>query len=325
MFGNPARTKETPVRTALCLVPILFVAVSAPARAHDRWAVNGGPYLDVGGGSEFVNLPEPTAFTRFGAGEFGGIDDEFWTWRAEAALGFVDSEGTTLFDPLGQNARIELRGRYTHGTSDRSDAGDLIFLNPPEPAPLAILLANDLPALSNTMLETWEAELTWQTDVVVSDRVAISPLVGLTYTRLRFENDYKVVFPGFFSQELNDETKTNYYGVALGADVTFRPVPAVDLVLGVQADLMGADAWMHANLGTIDRSDEDSSFAARTTASLGAGFTWGPLTLRAEGFFRYLSYLATADAPIRFTDDPTHIDGEAMWSAGGRGSLTLSF
>jgi hypothetical protein len=88
---------------------------------------------------------------------------------------------------------------------------------------------------------------------------------------------------------------------------------------------MGADASMHANLDGRDESDDDSSFAARTTASLGVALRFGPLTLRAEGFFRYLSYLATADAPVVFADGPTSVGDEDMWSTGARGSLALSF
>ncbi|HKI92380.1 MAG TPA: hypothetical protein VJ986_08755 [Gaiellaceae bacterium] len=314
------------LRFVRVLGPVLLIGLPlGPAQAHDRWPTNGGPYLDIGGGAEFVNLPKVTAYVSGIPGdEFGGIDDEFWTWSAEAALGFVDSEGTVLPDPMGQNARVELRTRYSTGTSDRSQTGDFLHINSPDQSIIFIALAPDMQALSNTMLETWEADLTYQTDVVVSDHVAFSPLVGLTYTRIRFENDFKTVIPGVAFQELNDSTNTDYYGLALGADFTVRPVPAVDLVFGVRGDLMGADASMYSHLDALDESDHDAHFAARGTASLGVGLRFGPLTLRAEGFFRYLSYLATAKNPID-TPRPAEIHGKDMWSTGARGTLALSF
>lgn len=316
---------------AITLAVLGFGLAPATAGAHDRWPAPGDFYVELGGGVEWVNLPELTAFNTNGR-EFGAIDDEFRRWTAEVALGYADPDGLSLPDPIGENARIEGRVRYARGTSDTSVVSSnapLLMRYVDDPSGFADALIN-ADAQFNTMLESWDASLTYQTDVVLSTHLALSPLIGLTYSRLRFANDYKGVHePSGTFMELNDHTRTHYYGGVLGVDVTVRPVEELQIVLGLRGDLMGASASMFADQDTFlferSESDNDTNFAGRGTASLGFTLSLGPLTLGAEGYASYLSYLAVADHPINAMERASNIDGKEMWSAGARGYLTIWF
>jgi hypothetical protein len=311
---------------AVCIAFVLMLGLGlglGSARAGERWVVPGRFYVEGGGGGEYVDLPALTAFSQF-PGKFSSIDDHFWMWSAEAALGFADPDGTTIWDPVGENARIELHGRYSRGTSDNSDTGDDLYIIPPDLTPIMfVALPNNL-AESHTLLETWEGDLTYQTDVTLSSHWTFSPLVGLTYTRLRLEDEYRWN-NGFSTRELDDKTRSHYYGGALGMDLSFRPVRALELGFGVRGDLMGATASMHSRNGGFEESDHATSFAGRGTASLRAEATFGPLSIGLEGFARYLSYLPVAKNPTADSYHKAEIDHEAMWSTGGRGHLTLWF
>jgi len=316
----------------LALLPLLLL-LAAPASADDRWTAPGNVYVELGGGSEWVNVPESTAF-NVGGSPLGTIDDDFHRWSTGLAVGIADPEGLMLPDPIGRNARIEGRVSYAYGTSDARMRVD----SPPPIIAIALVdgsgalgIGADSELLFNTELETWSADLTYQTDVVVNDWLAISPLVGLTYTRMEFENDYKLVAFGVPpALETNDSTRTHYYGGVLGVDFAVRPVEALELSFGLRGDLMGATASMEVQQDTfaptsIRESDNDTNFAAEASAT--AGITWrlGPLGLGLEGFARYLSYFAKPDHPGFTGDRASNIDGEDLWSAGARASLTIWF
>lgn len=313
--------------STLALLPLLILA--APAAADDRWTAPGNVYVELEGGSEWVNVPEVTAISQ-GGESFGSIDDDFHRWSTGLAIGIADPEGLMLPDPIGRNARIEGRVRYALGKSDAGvRTGVASVIQPDGVGGLA--QAGTVDVLFNTELETWDADLTYQTDVVVNDWLAISPLVGVRYTRMQFDNDHKVVNIGAPPAiETSDFTRTHYYGGVLGVDFAVRPVDALELSLGLRGDLMGATASMNVRQDTFTvatnrESDNDTNFAAEATAT--AGITWrlGPLGLGVEGFARYLSYFATPDHPQFSGDRAANIDGEDLWSAGARASLTIWF
>jgi hypothetical protein len=306
-----------PVSATCTALALALVLGPGSARA------DGHLYFEGGGGGEYVDLPALTAFSQ-GGNKFSSIDDKFWLWSAEAAVGFADPDGMSLWDPVGENARIELRVRYSHGTSDNSDTGDFVGIIPPS-LPIVMLIGTpNNQAESHTMLETWDGDLTYQTDVRLSRHWTLSPLVGLTYTRMRLKDDYRLVTT-LGTPELNDKTRTHYYGGALGMDFSFRPVEALDLGFGLRGDLMGASAAMHSHLDSFQETDHDTSFAGRGTASLHAEVTLGQLSIGIEGFARYLSYLPVAKNPTADSVHVAKIGHEDMWSTGGRGHLTLHF
>lgn len=312
----------------IVVAALLSLGLAEGAAAEAGWAVPGSVYVEMGGGVEWVDLPEVSV--GISAGEsFAGTDDEFDRWTAEVAFGYADPDGLSLPDPIGRNARIEARVRYAEGTS-QSDARAGSASVGSITSGAAVLFLGPVDALFNSKLETWDADLTYQTDVAVTDWLSISPLFGLTYTRMRFENDYKfrsIGGPGTF--EINDRTRTHYYGGVLGVDFAVRPSEAVELSMGLRGDLMGATASMEARqdavLPTRQESDNDTNFAGRASATVGATLYLGPLALGVEGFARYLSYLATPDHPTTLSDRASNIDGEDMWSAGARASLTIWF
>jgi hypothetical protein len=306
--------------------------LAPPASAHEeRWHEADGLYLDIRGGSEYVNLPELNAYTNAAFSRIGETDDTFWRWSAEAAIGFIDSEGLALPDPFGRNARIEGRLRYSDGKSDSKDASTSFIAVAPDLQAVAVgNAATPFDVSANSGLETWDADLLFQTDVVMADWVAVSPFLGLTYTRMRFENDFKITVAGL-PLETNDHVRTHYYGGVIGTDLVIRPTGALAITLGLRADLMGASASMDANQdfagAEFSETDGSTDFAARGTASLGMELKWGRVSLGVEAFGRYLSHFATADHPELGSGPPraSNIDGENLWSAGATGSLTIWF
>lgn len=305
-----------------CIAAVLSAACVALAGvAHagfeERWVVPGRFYTSFAAGVEYVNLPEVSGWSSF---LDAVTDDNFMRWQVEGVFGFADPEGLTLPDPIGQNARIEARVRYGDGRSDNSRS----VLVPGPPAAVSFV-----EALANTRMQTWDADLLYQTDVVASERVTLSPLVGLTYTNLDLANDLKFSIPGFVpnSAELNDEVVAHFYGVALGSELTVRPADWVDFEFGLRADLMGAsvdlDVRTSAGPLAVSESDQDSNFAARATATAGVVLNLGRLSVGVEGFARYLSYLPKADHASFPGDRASNIDGEDLWSVGGMARLTL--
>lgn len=188
--------------------------------------------------------------------------------------------------------------------------------------------------LTNTELETWDADIVYKTDVFLSDQLWITPVVGITYTKMKLDNDFKSTGINVFVpliHEINDHTRTHYYGGVLGAELTVRPLKPLSFVAGLRADVMGATSAMKASQegnsgGSIFRSaesDNDTNFAARATATLGFDLDFGPLTFGAEGYASYLSYLPVADHRFTGSDRPVNIDGSDLWTAGAKLSLTV--
>jgi len=308
---------------------LLSVTLGGGAAAESGWAVPGSVYVEMGGGVEWVDLPEQTYPVLMGEAT-GTTDDEFDLWTAEVAFGYADPDGLRLPDPIGRNARIEGRVRYAHGVSDNeTQRGGATFFAVDGTGTFDAFGGTTV-SLFNSALETWDADLTYQTDVMVADWLAISPLVGLTYTRMTFENDFKIGFMSPSKIEANDHTRTHYYGGVLGVDFSARPIETLELSLGLRGDLMGASSSMRVRQDRFtpdsrDESDNDTNFAARAAATAGLTWYFGPLALGVEGYARYLSYFATADHPMTSTDRASNIDGEDMWSAGARASLTIWF
>jgi hypothetical protein len=310
------------------LAAALLAAV--PALAHETWKEPGHVYLRAGVNAEYVNLPEVEAFIDGGLETVGQTDDTFWAEGLHAVLGFVDGSGMNLPDPIGQNARIEARVTYLHGDGDatETDLASAGFFVVDDPG-LAVLAIVPVDALYESDLESWEADLLYQTDVPLCDRVVFSPLVGFTYTRLDLDNEFKTAAGGLLLPlSVKDDLTTDYYGLALGGDLVARPVDFLEIRLGVRGDLMGdADFRVDQQLGfaTIDESDDDVDFAARATTSLGVTLRIRRLELGVEGYARYLSYLPVAEHPVSSSDSPSRIDDEDLWGMGWKARIGFWF
>jgi hypothetical protein len=312
---------------------------AAPAGAHDTWKEPGSVYLRAGVNAEQVNLPEVKAPIDNLTESIGHTDDTFWMEGLHAVVGFLDGSGMTLPDPIGQNARIEARLTYLRGDSESSarPAPGLGVGFVPADVPTdgrdGSLLA-DL-ALFKTDLETWQADLLYQTDVPLASRLVFSPLAGLTYTHLdlddRFDAEAAGAPTGF---SMRDEVSANYYGLALGAELVARPWDCLELRLGVRGDLMGADADLDVDqrFGALERdeSDGDADFAGRGTASLGITLRIRRVELGVEGYGRYLSYMPTPEHPLsdgafRSADSPSRIDDQDVWGVGWKARVGFWF
>lgn len=310
---------------------------AGPARAHDTWQEPGTVYLRAGINAEFVNLPEVDAIIDLNRNSVGHTDDTFWTEGLHAVLGFMDTSGLNLPDPFGQNARIEARLTYLKGDSDATEIVPSLLGLTPVDVPTAGAfgtLAAPSTALFESDLETWEADLLYQTDIPLLGRLVFSPLIGLTYTRVDLDNEFKIGLGGLLTSfYIKDDLTTDYYGLALGGDLVARPVDFLEVRLGVRGDLMGADAVLDVDqelLGSRDESDGDAAFAARGTASLGVTLRIRRLELGVEAYARYLSYMPVAEHPLSDgalspADPSSRIDDEDMWSAGWKARLSFWF
>lgn len=309
---------------------------AGPARAHETWNEPGNVYLRLGVNAEYVNLPEVHGIIDVLRDSAGHTDDTFWMQGLHGVLGFVDTSGLNLPDPFGQNARIEARLTYLKGDSDATENNPLPLGVTPVDVPTMGAFGTFVPstALFETDLETWEADLLYQTDIPLLGRLVFSPLVGLTYTRVDLDNEFKIAVGGLLVPfSIKDDLTTDYYGLALGGDLVARPVDFLELRLGVRGDLMGADADLDVDqqvLGARHQSDDDADFAARGTASLGMTLRVRRLELGVEAYARYLSYMPVAEHPLSdgaFTpaDSPSRIDDKDLWSMGWKARIGFWF
>jgi len=324
------------------LLALALAFVARPAGAHDeRFDLPGGLYVGGGVGVEYVNLPEVSAILGPDATSLGHTDDEFLTGSAHVLVGFVDREGLSLPDPVGRNARLELRGRFSRGHSDRTATGTpggaISFLLVDD-STLAdgLLVAGSPRARHETNLRSWEGDLLYRTDIEWVDGLVVSPLLGLTFTRLDLDNNFIIKdgptnFDGTFN--IDDRTNAYYGGLALGGELRARPTRFLEARAGARADLIAATADLEVQQNAFgafvgqrrEKSDHDTDFAARLTTSLGLSLNVGPVALALEGFARWLSYVPIARHPLFTGDRDSHIDGDDMWSAGGMARLSVSF
>ncbi|MBW2446600.1 MAG: hypothetical protein JRG83_11800 [Deltaproteobacteria bacterium] len=338
------RFHESP-RVIFSLILAFGLTAATGAQAHDeRWDPAGRFYFGLDVGAEYVDLAgiQGTVAGPFGLlDELGETDETFWTESIGAVLGFADGAGLSLPDPIGENARIELRGRYTRGDSDSSAdilgslAGQFSPADPTVVASIACLCIFQARASQETDLRTWNLDLLYRTDVELVDGVVVTPLVGVTYTNFRLQNEFTLlatdlVAPEFVVSKLRDDTTGHYGGLALGADLRARPMGFLEFSLGLRTDLMGVRSTMQSELDEMgielgSESDGETDFAARVTTSLGVTLTAGPVELGLEGYANWLSYTPYARHPLSGTDDVSHIDEGDMWGAGWRASLTLYF
>jgi len=320
---------------------LALALAAAPAWAQDdAFDMPGGLYVGGGIGVEYVNLPEVSAILGPDGTSLGSTDDEFLTESAHLLAGFVDRDGLSLPDPVGRNARIELRGRFSRGHSDRTATGTNggpITFRFVDDSSLVDGVTNGFPprARHETELRRWEGDLVYLTDIEWVKGLVASPLVGLTFTRLDLDNNFIIKSgPTNLDGALNIDDRTNAYygGLALGGQLRARPARFLEASLGARADLMAATADLEVQQNAFglfgqrrEKSDHDTDFAARLTTSLGLSMSLGPVALALEGFAHWLSYVPIARHPLFAGDRDSHIDHGDMWSAGGMARISVSF
>ncbi len=325
-------------RAGAAALTLTCLAFAFPAQADERWIVPSSFYTEFAGGMEWVNLSETTAYfspTPAAGNDFSHTDDEFTRWFAEAVIGYADPDGLSLPDPFGQNARVELRMRYSEGDSDNQDTSlnNLGMVSPDLTVFTTFPNRNTLRALTNTSLQTWDVAAMYETDVVLDPVLVFTPSAGIVYSRLDLANDFKIVSTSptrpTTTAELNDEITAHYYGVAVGAEFSLRPADWFRFDIGTRVDLMGATANLDAsqdfNFNTVNftESDNDTNFAPRVTGTAGIHLSWQYVSLGIEGQARYVGYLPLADHPTSTTDRASNIDGDDLWSIGAMGRLTI--
>jgi hypothetical protein len=334
---------------ATCLLGAALLVAPAVTSAHSPG--HDGFYLGGGVGSEWFSLPSVEAIIDGSRNEIGGTDGSFWAESAHLVVGYGDSDGLSLPDPIGQNARVEAHLRYTRGDSDASadSTDDLGFvpINNPTFGANGTTFPTQNTAYSQTDLTQWDVDLLYRTDVRFDDVLVFTPFVGLTYSRTELENAFTIFGDGVDVSDyfdLDDQIETHYGGLVLGSDATFRPLDFLSLRLGVRADLMGATAKLAADQTLFDglhpfpgtgtfrenrESDRAADFAARATATAGIGVDMGALRLGVDGFVRYHSWVPMAAHPTQdgflgaAPHRTSHIDGRAAWSAGWMARLTI--
>jgi hypothetical protein len=334
-------SNQTRVFGSALLVAALCLLGASTAGAH---ATRTGLYVEGGGGFEYFSIASVEGIINPMIDDVGNTDGTFWAESYFLTFGFQDGEGTTLPDPLGRDARVELSVRYTDGDSDQGVDTNFALGFLPISNPVTANGSSSGPppntAFYETNLRKWDVDLLYETDVPFNDALVFTPFAGVTWSWIELDNDFTIFEAGIdFSDafSLEDDTDAHFGGIVLGGDATLTLLERLTLRAGVRVDLMAVTAQLDAEQNftfgppglvpptRVAETDRDLDFAARVGAGLGAGIKLGMFELGIDGTARYHSYMPKAEHPTRHFDRTSRIEGRSAWSASVLARLTIHF
>ncbi|MCG8591227.1 MAG: hypothetical protein MJE66_18195 [Proteobacteria bacterium] len=309
-------------RALFCFGLLLTFSLALPAVAQEAESAAGGSgyYLDLGAGARHVVLPKVKGGLANPNDPEGSVDDATG-YGFDVTLGRQFQSGL-----IGENSRVEVRGRFTFAEErDRDSTGGDYGQMPIDGSGPSGGGAGTR-AITKVEYEEIDLSAVLVEDVVSSDSLTASVLAGVAYTHS--EQKHRIFGPDFDDFGIKDDVDTNYAGVVLGGGAGLKLPGELKLRGDVEVGLLYADADFDArqNFGgpRLKASDSDDDFAARVRGSLGLERRFGIAVLGLAAHADYLSYAPRVVHPTRDLDPfESKLEDDDLVVVGG--TLTVGF